>query len=237
LFLADLHLDGQRPERIADFEAFCERANGRVAAVYILGDLFDVWIGDDDDGAVGARVAAALTQLSSATPVRFMPGNRDFLIGPDFLGRTRMRALDEPALIELFGQRTLLCHGDTLCTADHAYQALRRQLRDPVWQAQFLAQPLSERRQVAASLRADSGQATATKDDASMDVTDAALRDIVTAHAPELIIHGHTHRPAHHVHHFDGTSVVRWVLSDWLNQGGVLVADADGIRPQAPERV
>ncbi len=232
-FLADLHLDLARPEALARFESFCARAATGADAVYVLGDLFDVWIGDDDDSELAERVTAALAHLGHRTPTYFMAGNRDFLVGPDFFTRTAVRWLDEPGVIDLFGQRAVLCHGDTLCTADHAYQALRRQVRDPVWQAQFLTRPLGERRQVAAGLREDSGQAMAVKDDASMDVTDEAVAELVASHAPELIIHGHTHRPDHHRHRFGNATVERWVLPDWYGEGGLLVADNEGIRATA----
>ncbi len=232
LFLADLHLDLARPEALARFEAFCSQGAAGANAVYILGDLFDVWVGDDDDSELAERAAAALAQLTRRTPTWFMAGNRDFLIGADFVTRSGVRWLGEPTVIDLFGHRTVVCHGDTLCTADHAYQALRRQVRDPVWQAQFLARPLAQRREIAAALREDSGQAMADKDEASMDVTDEGLAELAATHAPAIIIHGHTHRPDHHRHRFAHGTVERWVLPDWYGDGdgGILVADAEGIR-------
>jgi len=230
LFLADLHLDLARPEALARFESFCMRAAAGADTVYILGDLFDVWIGDDDDSELADRVTTALAELTQRVAAWFIAGNRDFLVGADLLTRTGMRWLEEPTVIDLFGHRTVLCHGDTLCTGDHAYQALRRQVRDPVWQARFLARPLPQRREFATALREDSGEAMAAKDQLSMDVTDEALAELIAVHEPHIVIHGHTHRPGHHQHRFETGLVERWVLPDWYGDGGVLIADTDGIR-------
>ncbi len=234
-FVADTHLDDADTAAVDRFEALCHRCGDRGIDVYVLGDLFDIWIGDDDPSPTGRRVAQALAALSARATVWFMAGNRDFLVGADWLARSGARALVEPAVIELFGQRTVVCHGDTLCTDDIAYQQLRRQVRDPRWQAQFLARPLSQRRAIAESLRGDSGQAMADKPAAAMDVTEAAVIDLARRSGADTIVHGHTHRPDRHRHRIDGHAVERHVLPDWCQPRAheLIVATAQGLEPIA----
>lgn len=235
VFLADLHLDASAPEALERFRAFTGRAT-RASAVYILGDLFEVWIGDDDDSALARATADALARLSAAgVPTWFMAGNRDFLVGERFLARAGIDWLDDPAVIDLFGVRTLLCHGDTLCTDDHAYQAFRARVRDPAWQAEFLARPLAERRHIAEGLRADSQDAMSGKAATAMDVPATAVEAAAREHGAERIIHGHTHQPARHEHTVDGRRVERWVLADWYTAPGILVADDGGVHACEPE--
>lgn len=236
LLLADLHLDAARPVMLERFQAFCRRAAQRGDPVYLLGDVFEAWIGDDDDGPVARAVTTALAELTGAgAPVWFMPGNRDFLVGGDFLARTGVTWLDDPAIVDLHGVRTLLCHGDTLCTGDLAYQRFRSQVRSPEWREQFLARPLSERRALAAGLRDDSQEATGAKTRDAMDAAPEAIAEAVRTHRAERMIHGHTHRPARHVHEIDGREVERWVLADWYREPAVLVAGADGLALRTPE--
>ena len=234
LFLADLHLDPARPGMLAAFHAFCSGPARAARAVYILGDLFEVWIGDDDDEAAWAAVAESLAGLvARGIAVHFQAGNRDFLVGERFLGRCGAIGLDDIEVIELGGRRTVLCHGDTLCTDDSSYQAFRAQVRDPAWQRDFLARPLAERRAFAAGLREDSGRAMASKTPAEMDVNPDALRALCREQAADRVIHGHTHRPVHDRWSIDGRAVDRWVLADWFDRGSYLYA-RDGTLTSVP---
>lgn len=230
VFVADLHLDAARPAMIDRFQEFCRGPARAAAAVFVLGDLFEVWIGDDDDDPALAPVLDTLAALTAAgVDVAFMAGNRDFLAGEAFARRTGVTLLEDPAVVELLGTPTLLCHGDTLCTGDVAYQRFRAQVRDPAWQRGFLEKPLAERRRLAAGLRGDSRDATAGKDDASMDVSAEAVVAAVRAHGVARVIHGHTHRPGRHAHTVDGRAVERWVLGDWYQRASMLVARRDGL--------
>lgn len=232
LFIADLHLDRQRPAMIERFQAFCAGPARRAQAVYILGDLFDVWVGDDDDTEHEPVITALSELTASGIPTRFMAGNRDFLIGPAFLDRTGLQPIPDPQVIELFGTRTLLCHGDTLCTDDVDYQRFRAQVRAPEWQRAFLKRPLAERRQLAQSLRGDSRDAMAAKETTIMDVNEPAVVESIQASGAERLIHGHTHQPAVHRHYVDGGVVERHVLGAWYERASLLVATADGLRSE-----
>ena len=225
LFIADLHLDPGRPRMIDAFRAFCAGPARTARAVYILGDLFEVWIGDDDDNPVWDRVLDAIGALSArGVAIHFMPGNRDLLVGDRLLARTGMSRLDDIEVIGLGDRRTLLCHGDTLCTDDRAYQAFRNQVRSPEWQRDFLARPLAERRRIAAGLRGDSGDAMSGKSAGQMDVNANALRALCREQVVDRVIHGHTHRPGHDRWTVDGKTVERWVLADWFTAGSMLRA-------------
>ncbi|GIX22044.1 MAG: UDP-2,3-diacylglucosamine hydrolase [Gammaproteobacteria bacterium] len=233
VFAADLHLDPARPEAVAAFTAFLTRCRN-AQALYLLGDLVEAWIGDDDPAEELAEAFAAVRALRAhGVPVYFIAGNRDFLLGAERAAALGMTRLEEPVRIELDGHPTLLLHGDVLCTDDHAYQALRRQLRDPAWQAAFLARPLAERRAYAAQLRAASRTATQTKAEAIMDVNAQAVAEWMRRHAVDRLIHGHTHRPAVHRFELDGRPVERWVVGDWYRRGTVLIVDAAGWRLEA----
>ena len=223
LFISDLHLDDSRPHIVALFESFLADEARRADALYILGDLFEAWIGDDDDASLPARVASALKAVRDAgVPIYFIAGNRDFLLGENFAQRAGMTILDDGTVVDLHRTPTLLMHGDTLCTDDAAYLAFRRQVRDPAWQRQFLAQPLAARRAFAQQARNVSREHTSQTAMAIMDVNphavEAALRDARVTR----MIHGHTHRPAIHDLELDGTPAQRIVLGDWYEQGSVL---------------
>lgn len=229
LFISDLHLDDARPESTGLFGEFLEGEARTAEALYILGDLFEAWVGDDDPSQVGAFVAARLKSLSdSGVPVHFMHGNRDFLLGEDYAERCGMTLLQDPTRIDLHGTPTLLMHGDLLCTGDTAYQQFRAQTRDPQWQQQFLSQPVEARLAFARQARGASAQHQGTLRDAGTmetitDVAPGTVEDAFVTHGVHRIIHGHTHRPA--VHELDGRS--RVVLGDWYEQGSVLRVDGD----------
>lgn len=236
LFVSDLHLDPSRPEATRAFLAFLRNEAAACEALYVLGDLFEAWVGDDDDAAPGTEVADALRRLSTGgVPVYFMRGNRDFLLGEDYAHRCGMRVLPDPAVVSLHGKPVLLMHGDLLCTDDTGYQAFRRQVRDPAWQQQFLAQPLAARRAYATQAR----QASQKHHDSLAAAGQAELitdvnADTVARHFQQFgvdtLIHGHTHRPAVHGVSAAGRDCMRIVLGDWYEHGSVLEVDARGHR-------
>ena len=237
LFISDLHLDSTRPAITALFGRFLRQEAMQATALYILGDLFEAWVGDDDPSEVGACVASALHEVAGAgVPVCFMRGNRDFLVGTDYARRSGFRILPDPAIVMLHGKPVLLTHGDVLCSGDTAYQTFRAQTRNPAWQAQFLAQPLQARLAFAAQARAASQAHQAQLREGGNDVRFEAVTDVTPATVEatfarfgiDTMIHGHTHRPALHEVTVDGRSCRRIVLGDWYEQGSVLRADADG---------
>lgn len=226
LFVSDLHLDPARPATTALFLDFLARQARQTEACYILGDLFEAWIGDDDDTELGRVVVNALRSLAdSGVPVYFLHGNRDFLIGPRFASESGIQLLPETEVIDLYGEPVLLLHGDTLCTDDVDYQAFRAQVRNPVWQARLLEQPLAQRRALAGQLRETSRQALQQKATDITDVNPAAVNQALRAHGVRRMIHGHTHRPAIHEWTLDELPVRRAVLGDWYVQGSVLRCD------------
>jgi len=241
LFVSDLHLDAVRPRIVETFREFLRDEAAHAEALYVLGDLFEYWVGDDDPQPVAVEVADGLSALARAgVPVFFLRGNRDFLLGADFAARCGMRILPDPCVIDLYGRPTLLMHGDLLCTDDVAYQAFRRESREPAWQAAMLAQPLEVRIALAHRARAASiahQQAVRPRDADPMaikeDITDAsqaAIEATFARYGIATMIHGHTHRPAIHKLSVDGQSRTRIVLGDWYEQGSVLRVDADGMR-------
>jgi UDP-2,3-diacylglucosamine hydrolase len=229
LFVSDLHLTDHRPHITALFGRFLDGQARQADALYILGDLFEAWVGDDDPSEAGAFVADRLRALSDAgVPVFFIRGNRDFLLGQDYADRCGMTLLDDPTVVDVHGTPTLLLHGDLLCTDDAAYQSFRAQTRDPRWQAQFLAQPLAARLTFAAQARAASqaryGELVATGTaEAISDVAPATVQDWFERFGVQRMIHGHTHRPAIHD---EGHGRTRIVLGDWYEQGSVLRVSA-----------
>lgn len=241
LFISDLHLDPSRPAITELFLDFLRGQARQAEALYILGDLFEAWIGDDTPSAAADAVAAALRELADAgVPVFFIRGNRDFLVGEDYARRAGMRILPDPCVIPLYGKPVLLQHGDLLCTDDTAYQAFRAQTRDPAFIAQFLAQPLEARIAFAQKARAASQahQSEMKEGDRARfeTVTDVAPAEVVATfrrYGVDTMIHGHTHRPAVHRVQAGDASCTRIVLGDWYEQGSVLRVDADGYQLQA----
>lgn len=238
--VSDVHLSAERP---AVTQAFCYWLRHTVTgakALYLLGDIFEVWLGDDvlaqplaaQIMPEVARVVAALRALADAgTALYAMHGNRDFLLGSQFATACGLQLLPDPTLINLAGQRVLLSHGDTLCTEDTAYQAFRLTVRDPQWQQNFLAQPFEQRQAYAAQARAQSRQNKATQALDIMDVHADAVAALLRAHAyPPVLLHGHTHRPAVHHGMVDGHAFVRMVLGDWHQSAVVCRATADQLQ-------
>ncbi|WP_426287342.1 UDP-2,3-diacylglucosamine diphosphatase [Luteibacter sp. E-22] len=227
LFIADLHLDEARPDITRLFENFLASDEARSAnAFYILGDLVEAWIGDDDDAQLPARIAKATRGLSEAgVPVYFMVGNRDFLLGPAFAERAGMTLLDDGTVHDIEGVPTLLMHGDVLCTDDVEYQAVRAQVRTEAWKAQVLSMPLEARRAFAAQARSDSKSRTGRIDETIMDVNQGAVEDAMRHAGVRRLVHGHTHRPAIHEFELDGAPAQRIVLGDWYDHGSVLSID------------
>jgi UDP-2,3-diacylglucosamine hydrolase len=236
LFISDLHLDGVRPRITELFLDFLKTEPRNADALYILGDFFEVWIGDDDPDPHHARVISAVRELTDiGVPVYFMHGNRDFLIGAEFAARTGVKLLPDPTIVGLSGIPTLLMHGDTLCTDDVEYQAFRKMVRDPARQKAFLAMPLEERRAFVAQARIESGLSTAQKSETIMDVNQQAVERAMAEHDVTRLIHGHTHRPATHGFQSDGEHRTRIVLGDWYHQGSILrVTRADAVLSALP---
>ncbi len=230
LFISDLHLSDARPEANEKFISFVEGQAQGAQALYILGDLFEYWIGDDDLAEpFNAMVAGFFTALGrSGVQLRLMHGNRDFLIGERFCAVTGAQLLEDPCVIDLDGEKTLLMHGDTLCTDDVEYQKFRAYAHDSGNQRRFLAQPLPERRRQVLGMRADSEKSKQQKSAEIMDVTVATVESMLRRFGYPRLIHGHTHRPGRHVHVVDGRNCERWVLSDWYERGGYLRCDANG---------
>ncbi|HUD42181.1 MAG TPA: UDP-2,3-diacylglucosamine diphosphatase [Dokdonella sp.] len=235
VFISDLHLDAARPGIIDLFADFIESQAKAVRALYILGDLFEAWIGDDDDDETGARVATVLSGLRrSGVPCFFIAGNRDFLLGDAWARRAGVTLLDDPSLIDVEGVPTLLMHGDTLCTDDARYQAIRTMLRARDWQRSFLEKPLAERRAFAAEARAESRRYTTDPaNNAIMDVNEEQVRATLQRFGARRLIHGHTHRPCIHTFDLAGAPAQRIVLGDWYEQGSVLRIDSDAITLRA----
>ena len=230
LFISDLHLDPARPHITDLFGKFIDTEAPKADALYILGDLFEAWVGDDDPSDVGGYVAGKLRSLRDAgVPVYFMRGNRDFLLGDAYARRAGMTILPDPAVVMLHGKPALLMHGDLLCTDDVAYQQFRAQTRNPEWQRQFLAQPLPARLAFAEQARAaskahQSGLQSQGLMEAITDVAPATVDTTLSRYGIDTLIHGHTHRPAVHTH----AAGTRIVLGDWYEQGSVLRMSAQG---------
>lgn len=231
LFISDLHLSVRTPGIAGRFFAFLKNEARAAGELYILGDLFEAWPGDDaiddaDEPCNGAVVAALRAFSDAGGRLGIMPGNRDFLLGETFARRSGARLLADPSVLDCGDHRLILAHGDALCTADSDYQRFRQQVRNPAWQADFLARPLAERKALADALRLQSESVKRDKAPQMMDVTTAAaealLREQRDAAPPArlTLIHGHTHRPAEHAHTLDGERVERWVTADWSESSG-----------------
>ncbi len=223
LFISDLHLDSERPAGIQQFLQFIDQDASKADALYILGDLFEVWIGDDNTELGNATVIDALTKLKlQGVPCFFMHGNRDFLIGKQFSGVTGCKLLKEYEVLEIEGTRVLLTHGDLLCTDDEPYMALRAMVRNLDWQQDFLSKTLQERKSIANNIREHSKEAIAQKKPEIMDVNQKTVADTMLKYDVKVLLHGHTHRP--NIHHFklNGTDATRIVLGDWYEEGSVV---------------
>jgi UDP-2,3-diacylglucosamine hydrolase len=236
LFISDLHLD---PERPAVTELFLELlvTRARTAdALYILGDLFEAWIGDDDTSPMNRVVCEGLKHCAmSGTPVFVMHGNRDFLLGSRFAEASGCTLLQDPALVDLYGTPVLLMHGDLLCTDDEEYMAFRAMVRDTQWQHELLSKSLEERQQIAKEMRTRSREQTGGKPESIMDVNTGAVIRTMTEYQVQRLVHGHTHRPAIHELVISGQPAQRIVLGDWYEQGSLLECTAEGCSLEALE--
>lgn len=223
LFVSDIHLNGAEPAIVAQFIDFLRGEARGAERLYILGDLFEFWIGDDDPDPAYARIQEELRALTaSGVSVQVMHGNRDFLIGRGFCQRTGCELIADGTVVTLYGQQVLLLHGDVLCTDDRSYQRLRRIVRNPFVQWLFKCLPLARRERIAARIRAGSQQHTRTADYSIMDVNAQAVRAAFLGSGTRLMVHGHTHRPAVHSVALDAGNATRIVLGDWHKQGSVL---------------
>jgi len=235
LFISDLHLCASRPTINKVFIHFLQNTAIKAENLFILGDLFEYWAGDDDlSHETHADIIEAIKKLTDAdTQVFFMHGNRDFLIGAQFSKATNIKLLPDPSEINLYGRRILLSHGDKLCTDDTRYQSFRAEVRSSAWQAEFLAHPLSARKAQIEALRLQSEQEKSHKTAEIMDVNSDAVKALLRQHEyPAIFIHGHTHRPNTHQIEVDGYQCQRIVLGDWYEQGSCLRLDANGFSHQ-----
>ncbi|CAM7918212.1 UDP-2,3-diacylglucosamine diphosphatase [Atlantibacter hermannii] len=230
LFIADLHLSTEEPAITAGFLRLLEGEARTAEALYILGDLFEAWIGDDDPNPLHAAIAAAIRALvESGVPCYFIHGNRDFLIGKRFARQSGMMLLPAEKVLTLYGERVLIMHGDTLCTDDVGYQRFRAKVQQRWLQTLFLSLPLFIRQRIAAKMRAGSKASNQTKSDAIMDVNQQAVSEVMHQHHVRHLIHGHTHRPAIHDLQIEGHPARRYVLGAWHQEGSMIKASENGI--------
>jgi len=228
-FVSDLHLHPSRPALIEAFLGFLRKQGGRAEAIYILGDLFEAWVGDDDPEPAYTGVRLALKQcVDAGTPVYVMHGNRDFMIGEQFATQTGCTLIEDPTRIDLYGTPTLLMHGDSLCTDDTDYQALREKVRSPQWQQAALELPLAQRLELAQQARELSALANRGKEERIMDVNAREVRRVIEAYEVRLLIHGHTHRAGIYPVETDQQAATRIDLGDWYESGSTLVAGPQG---------
>lgn len=231
LFVSDVHLNDSRPTIVRAFLDFLDQKARRADALFILGDLFDEWLGDDDDKSPHPQVCDALAALTaSGLPVSVVHGNHDFLLGKDFARRTGCTLLGDHTVIDIYGTPTLIMHGDTLCTRDVKYQNFRKLARNRLVQRMFLSLSLAKRAEKAASISSESKKDVALKADDIMDVTDEAVTAIMRKHDVRHLVHGHTHRPAVHDFSLDGETATRIVLGDWYEHDSVLIWKPSGFR-------
>lgn len=235
LLISDLHLDPARAPHLDALERLLRDQSGRAERLYVLGDLFEAWIGDDDDSDFNRRAIAAFRAFADAGgDLFFMHGNRDFLLGDGFAERTGGTLLPEGTVAELYSTRVLLMHGDSLCTGDTAYQQFRAMARNPEWQKMMLAKPLEERRALAQGMRMQSQSNNANKAENIMDVTPEEVARVMEEAGVKHLIHGHTHRPAVHDVPLANGPGKRWVLGDWGKLGWWIIADDEnGLRLQS----
>ena len=232
LFISDLHLSATNPLSSGRFLHFAKHIAPQAEALYILGDLFEYWAGDDDlDDPFHRTITSTLRKLSEhGIQIYLMHGNRDFLMAEKLARACNATLLNDPTMLDLYGTPTLISHGDALCTDDDAYQAFRRKVRSTSWQQQFLAQPLAQRKTQIEQLRQQSEQEKRLKQMSIMDVNTDTVSTLLRDHGYPRLIHGHTHRPARHLHHLDGHNCERWVLGDWDTKANALRCDSSGIR-------
>lgn len=237
LFISDLHLSPDTPAATGTLLRFLRDIAPAAESLYVLGDLFEYWIGDEglDQPFANEIVHAFRVLTDGGVHGYFMHGNRDFLVGERFAQASGLTLLRDPTSLDLYRTPTFLMHGDTLCSDDHEYQKFRAMVRNPAWQQAFLAKPLVERVQMAREVRGKSEQAKQVKDMVIMDVAPASVDEAFRAHGYARLIHGHTHRPAHHRHTIDGRECERLVLADWYDHGSFLLCDAGGCRAQQLE--
>ena len=229
LFISDLHIDAGRPAITEQFLSFLDADAREAEALYILGDLFESWIGDDAaDSAQSAAIQGIHALTSRGVPCFVMHGNRDFLLGAEFCSQSGAHLLSDPLIITLYGEPVLVMHGDALCTDDRAYQRLRATVRDPDWQRRFLALSVAQRRALAGAARAGSRAHTAAIEYAIADVNAMSAAQALQAAGAITLLHGHTHRPGFYPFAVDGRPCMRIVLGDWYSQGSVLRWDASG---------
>ena len=229
LFISDLHIDASRPAITDQFLGFLATEAVRADALYILGDLFESWIGDDaTDSSQAAAIAGIHALTSRGVPCFVMHGNRDFLLSEQFCRMSGAQLLPDPLIVTLYGEPVLVMHGDALCTDDRAYQRLRATVREPAWQRQFLALPIAARRALAGAARAGSQAHTAAVEYAITDVNAGSVAAALRGAGTATLLHGHTHRPAIHALQVDGRPCTRIVLGDWYDQGSLLRWDRNG---------
>ena len=231
LFVSDVHLNSARAEIVRAFIAFLDQKARHADALYILGDLFDEWLGDDDDKPPHGPVIDALATLTATgLPVSVVQGNHDFLLGKKFAKRSGCKLLGDDTVIDVYGTSTLIMHGDTLCTRDVDYLAFRKMARNPIMQKMFLTMSLKSRAEKAAKIRHESSADTALKSDDIMDVTPEAVDAVMKKYNVRHLVHGHTHRPAIHDFPLDDGEATRIVLGDWYEHDSVLIWDEAGYR-------
>jgi len=237
LFISDLHLEASQPEIGEQFLGFLSGEARAAEALYILGDLFDAWLGDDDPNPYYGEMKTALRELVDAgVPVSFMHGNRDFMIGESFADETGVSILADPSAVNLYGEDVLLCHGDALCTDDVHYQQVRAMTRNPEWQAMMSAKSIEERIAFAIQARKESIARGESMSDEIMDVNQDAVVATLREHGVDTMLHGHTHRPAVHEVDMGNRTAKRIVLGDWYEQGSVLRWDENGPRLETMPR-
>ena len=224
-FISDLHLHEGRPDITQAFVRFLEETASKAEKLYILGDLFEAWIGDDDQNDFIYEIRDALLKTKKTTEIFIMHGNRDFLTGPEFTSSSGMKLLNDPIIEEMFGNPVLLMHGDLLCIEDVDYQSFRKTTRDPKWQEEFLSKSLNKRKEIAKDLRDKSKQATGQKKEDIMDVTPSEVIKTMKESSVNLLIHGHTHRPNTHEIEINNRSAKRMVLGDWGECGWYIWMD------------
>lgn len=237
LFISDLHLEAERPDISRQFLGFLSSEASQAEELYILGDLFEAWVGDDDPNAHYFTIKRALRKVTDGgVTVYFMHGNRDFLVGQQFANETGVKILKDPHKVTLYGQKTLLSHGDILCTDDVQYQRVRKMVRDPEWQRNMRAKPLKERLRIAQEARRQSLEQTINMSLEIMDVNQQAVEKAIRENNVDVLLHGHTHRPDVHTVDLGNRRAKRIVLGDWYRQGSLVRWDSRGPRLESMPR-